>query len=155
MRIPPHAQTRRPLPHHNTPLPKTPALKKAHPTPPKLTPPSQKVVEALLDALPAQWPNANLQTPDSATGPALQVGPKGGGVLSLRGGRARARRGGASFLPPFPPAHREPRANPNSKPTNNQAPPASPPTTKPEPTPNGPLHAQATPKQATPTQADP
>jgi hypothetical protein len=34
---------------------------------------SREVVDALLDSLPANWPNANLQLPDSATGPALQA----------------------------------------------------------------------------------
>lgn len=34
---------------------------------------SRDVVDALLDSLPAQWPNANLQLPDSAMGPALQA----------------------------------------------------------------------------------
>jgi protein transport protein SEC24 len=35
---------------------------------------SREVVDALLDSLPSNWPNANLQSADSATGPALQVG---------------------------------------------------------------------------------
>lgn len=50
---------------------------------------SRAVVDALLDSLPANWPNANTQLADSATGPALQVRTR---ARRLRGGRPRSER---------------------------------------------------------------
>ncbi|KIY91866.1 Protein transport protein [Monoraphidium neglectum] len=51
---------------------------------------SREVVDALLDSLPGNWPNANMQLPDSATGPALQaafmvMGHLGGKMLLFQG----------------------------------------------------------------------
>jgi protein transport protein SEC24 len=52
-------------------------------------------VDALLDALPANWPNANLQPADSAAGPALQAAFL---VMSHLGGKMLLFQGSASTL---------------------------------------------------------
>lgn len=56
---------------------------------------SREVVEALLDSLPSQWPNANLQLPDSCTGAALQAAFL---VMSHLGGKMLLFQGSAPTL---------------------------------------------------------
>ncbi|GBF93637.1 COP-II coat subunit, partial [Raphidocelis subcapitata] len=56
---------------------------------------SRGAVDALLEALPAQWPNANMQLPDSATGPALQAAFL---VMSHLGGKMLLFQGSAPSL---------------------------------------------------------